>query len=132
MCMCGWYAYVMFIISADLNLARILIWRCSDNSPNHQIKVPAKFSCYRTAGNIGGQLNLAVWRLAKRPSNLNPSNLSAIYIYPYYLRVRVRAYYIYGTIAKFKSANIFISAARDQTAKFKYRQYFRLYGIWYY
>ena len=23
MCMCGWYAYVMFIISADLNLARI-------------------------------------------------------------------------------------------------------------
>ena len=34
---------------------------------------------YRTAGNIGGQLNLAVWRLGKRPSNLNPSNLSAIY-----------------------------------------------------
>ena len=29
---------------------------------------------YRTAGNIGGQLNLAVWRLGKRPSNL-----SAIY-----------------------------------------------------
>ena len=34
---------------------------------------------YRTAGNIGGQLNLAVWQLGKRPSNLNPSNLSAIY-----------------------------------------------------
>ena len=33
---------------------------------------------YRTAGNIGGQLNLAVWWLGKRPSNLNPSNLSAI------------------------------------------------------
>ena len=45
------------------------------------------------------------------------------------LRVRVRAYYMYGTTAKFKSANIFISAARDQTAKFKDRQYFRLYGI---
>ena len=29
---------------------------------------------YHTAGNIGGQLNLAVWRLGKRPSNL-----SAIY-----------------------------------------------------
>ena len=43
------------------------------------------------------------------------------------LRVRVRAYYMYGTTAKFKSANIFISAARDQTAKFKDRQYFRLY-----
>ena len=41
----------------------------------------------------------------------------------------VRAYYMYGTTAKFKSANIFISAARDQTAKFKDRQYFRLYGI---
>ena len=40
------------------------------------------------------------------------------------LRVRVRAYYMYGTTAKFKSANIFISAARDQTAKFKDRQYF--------
>ena len=35
---------------------------------------------------------------------------------------------MYGTTAKFKSANIFISAARDQTAKFKDRQYFRLYG----
>ena len=34
---------------------------------------------YRTAGNIGGELNLAVWRLGKWPSNLNPSNLSAIY-----------------------------------------------------
>ena len=34
---------------------------------------------YRTAGNIGGEINLAVWRLGKRPSNLNPSNLSAIY-----------------------------------------------------
>ena len=46
----------------------------------------------------------------------------------YILRVRVRAYYIYETTAKFKSANIFISAARDQTTKFKDRQYFRLYG----
>ena len=45
------------------------------------------------------------------------------------LRVRVRAYYMYRTTAKFKSANIFILAARDQTAKFKDRQYFRLYGI---
>ena len=45
------------------------------------------------------------------------------------LRVCVRAYYMYGTTAKFKSANIFISAARDQTAKFKDRQYFRLYSI---
>ena len=31
--------------------------------------------------------------------------------------------------AKFKSANIFISAAWDQTAKFNDRQYFRLYGM---
>ena len=76
---------------------------------------------YRTAGNIGSQLNLAVLRFGKRPSNLNPSNFD--------LRVRVRAYYMYGTTAKFKSANIFISAARDQTAKFKDRQCFRLYGI---
>ena len=45
------------------------------------------------------------------------------------LHVRVRAYYMYGTTAKFKSANIFISAARDQTAKFKDHQYFRLYGM---
>ena len=43
--------------------------------------------------------------------------------------MRVRAYYMYGTTAKFKSTNIFISAARDQTAKFEDRQYFRLYGI---
>ena len=35
---------------------------------------------------------------------------------------------MYGTTAKFKSANIFILAARDQTAKFRDRQYFRLYG----
>ena len=33
--------------------------------------------------------------------------------------------------AKFKSANIIIWAAQDQTAKFKGRQYFRLYGIQY-
>ena len=45
------------------------------------------------------------------------------------LRVRVRAYYMYGTTAKFKPANIFISAARDQTAKFKDCQYFQLYGM---
>ena len=36
---------------------------------------------------------------------------------------------MYGTTAKFKSANVFISAAQDQTAKFKDCQYFRLYGI---
>ena len=34
---------------------------------------------YCTTGNIGGQLNLAVWLFGKRPSNLNPSNLSVIY-----------------------------------------------------
>ena len=44
------------------------------------------------------------------------------------LHVRVCAYYMYETTAKFKSANIFILASRDQTAKFKDRQYFRLYG----
>ena len=46
------------------------------------------------------------------------------------LRVRVRAYYIYGTTAKFKSANIFIqviSAARGQTANLDH-QYFRVYN----
>jgi len=48
------------------------------------------------------------------------------------LRVRVHAYYMYGTTAKFKSANIFISAAWDQTTKFKDRQYFRLYGTLYF
>ena len=48
-----------------------------------------------------------------------------------YIRIilRMRAYYMYGTTAKFKSANIFISAAWDQTTKFKDCQYFRLYGI---
>ena len=45
------------------------------------------------------------------------------------LRVHVHAYDMYGTTAKFKSTNIFISAARDQTAKFEDRQYFQLYGI---
>ena len=38
---------------------------------------------------------------------------------------------MYKTTANFKSANIFISAARDQTAKFKDRQYFWLYGIFF-
>ena len=77
---------------------------------------------YCTAGNIGGQLNLAVWRLEKRLSNLNPSNLSAIY-------ANKGTRNMYATTAKFKSANFFISAARDQTAKFKDRQYFQLYGM---
>ena len=35
----------------------------------------------------------------------------------------------WGITAKFKTANIFISAAQDQTAKLKDRQYFRPYGI---
>ena len=34
---------------------------------------------YRMARNIGGELNSAVWRLGKRLSNLNLSNLNAIY-----------------------------------------------------
>ena len=46
------------------------------------------------------------------------------------LRMCVHAYYMYGTTAKFKSANIYISAAWDQTAKFKDCQYLRLYGTW--
>ena len=47
------------------------------------------------------------------------------------LRMCVRTYYMYGTTAKFKSANIFISAAQDQTTKFKDHQYFRLYGTYF-
>ena len=39
---------------------------------------------------------------------------------------------MYEITAKFKSANIFIPAAWDQTAKFKDCQYFRLYGILYF
>ena len=44
------------------------------------------------------------------------------------MRIILRVRYMYGTTTKFKSVNIFISATRDQTAKFKDRQYFRLYG----
>ena len=35
---------------------------------------------YRIAGNIGGDLNLAVWRSGKRPPNLNPSNFACAHI----------------------------------------------------
>ena len=55
------------VTTAALQLVSLLT-----KSPPHSIT-------YRTAGNIGGQLNLAVWRLGKRPSNLNLSNLSPIY-----------------------------------------------------
>ena len=49
----------------------------------------------------------------------------------FYACMCAHKYYMYGTTAKFKSANIFISAARDQTTKFKDRQYFWLYGnLW--
>ena len=34
--------------------------------------------------------------------------------------------------AKLKSANIFVTAVWDQTAKFNYRQYFWLYGTCFY
>ena len=52
------------------------------NQSHCYLQIPrcSKFLYYRTAGNIGGELNLAVWRLGKRPSNLNPSTLSAIYM----------------------------------------------------
>ena len=54
---------------------------------------------------------------------------SAMYVHMYYFTcARVRILYV-RNYAKFKSANIFISAARDQTTKFKDRQYFRLYGM---
>ena len=53
----------------------------SPKSPkNYVSSTQPKVQEYCTAGNIGGRLNLAVWRLRKRPSNLNPSNLSAIYV----------------------------------------------------
>ena len=76
---------------------------------------------YRIAGNIDGDLNLAVWRSGKRPSNLNPSNFVCAHIICTLGRPP----------ATFKSANIFVWAAQDQTTKFKDRQYFRLYGILY-
>ena len=49
----------------------------------------------------------------------------------YVLNLRVRAYYmsVGGITAKFKTANIYISAARDQTTKFKDCQYFWPHGI---
>ena len=37
-------------------------------------------SGYRTAGNIGGDLNLAVWRSGKRPPNLNLFRVRAYYM----------------------------------------------------
>ena len=46
------------------------------------------------------------------------------------MHARARIFYVRNYTAKFKSANIFISAAQDQTAKFKDCQYFRLYGIY--
>ena len=68
---------------------------------------------YRIAGNIGSDLNLVVWWSGKRPPNLNQSNFTCAYI----------TCALGGPTAKFKSAN-----TQDQTAKFKDRQYFRLYG----
>ena len=81
---------------------------------------PGDEATYRIAGNIGGNLNLAVWRSGKRPPNLNPSNFARAHI----------ICELGGPTAKFKSANFFVWAAQDQTAKFKDRQYFRLYGNW--
>ena len=49
--------------------------------------------------------------------------------YVYFTRARIL--YVRNYTAKFKSIHIFISATRDQTAKFNDRQYFRLYGIWF-
>ena len=63
---------------------------------------------YHMAGNIGGELNLGVWRLGKRLSILNPSNLNVIYVN--------------------KDMHM-LCTAWDQTAKFKDRQCFRPYGM---
>ena len=46
---------------------------------------------YRIDGNIGGDLNLAVWQSGKRPPNLNPSNLNLFRVRAYYMCAR-RAY----------------------------------------
>ena len=50
-------------------------------------------------------------------------NVLAMFIMTYTLR---------SATAKLKSANVFISAAWDQTTKFNDRQYFQLYGMWHY
>ena len=71
---------------------------------------------YRIAGKFGGELNLATTAKLKIRQ---------------YFRIecmRVYSMTIPYRTAKFKSTNVFISAALDHTAKFKDRQYFRLYG----
>ena len=69
-------------------------------------------------GSFGGS---AVRRFALRPPNYNPS------VFPYWLYIRLT---IRTRPPNLNPANIFVSAALDQTAKFKDRQYFRLYGIY--
>ena len=51
-------------------------------------------------------------------------------IHQYFVHTNIHMAIPYRT-AKFKSANIFVSVAQDQTTKFKDCQYFRLYGILY-
>ena len=83
---------------------------------------------YRIAGNIGGDLNLAVWRSGKRPPNLNPSNLNAIHVNK---GTRIKCFLNHAQHYAYRQILIrqyFCLAAQDQTAKFKDRQYFRLYG----
>ena len=70
---------------------------------------------YRIAGNIGGDLNLVVWEATAKFKSSN-------FAYAHIICV------LGGPTAKFKSTNIFVWAAQDQTAKFKDRQYFWLYG----
>ena len=74
---------------------------------------------YRTSGKFGGDLNLAV---CATTAKLKSANISVLTLYAY---IRKTIPYL---SAKFKFANTFISAALDQTAKFKDHQYFRLYG----
>ena len=58
-------------------------------------------------------------------AKLKSANVSVLNLYAY-ISICVTIPYV---TAKFKSANIFISVALDQTAKFKDRQYFQLYGV---
>ena len=56
----------------------------------------ARNGIYRMARNIGGELNLAVWQLGKRPSNLNAIYTNKdMYVLCTYdvLNLRVCAYY---------------------------------------
>ena len=93
--------------------------KCSFVNVNLFTLTMTKFRIYHRGRKFGREINLAIWQFMPTTAWLKSANIFLSLV----THTRI---YTYDHTAKFRSANISISAAQDQPAKFKDHQYFQL------